>query len=183
MPLSKYAVGTRYGRALFDLAEEHQIIDDINSQLITLRELVETNPRMLKMLADKDVNCEQKQQLLKTLQQPFSVFIQNLLQMLYDYGHIDDLLAVIDDYQQRFDQANDRIHATVITAVSLSTTQEQAMQQALIKRFNAKEVVLEQQIDKQIIGGVIVRVKDIIIDGSLVTRIANLKNYLSKSFN
>lgn len=183
MPLSKYAVGTRYGRALFDLAEEHQITAEVNLQLIALREIINSDPRLLTMLTDKNVSCEQKKQLLKTLQQPFLIFIQNLLQMIYDYGHIADLLAIITDYQQRYDKANNRIHATVITAVPMSSVQEQAMQQALIKRFNAKEVILKQQIDKQIIGGVVVRVKDMIIDGSLATRITNLKNYLSKSFN
>lgn len=183
MALSKYEVSARYGRALFDLAEEHQQTVAINDELIALRQLLCDNPRAIMMLADKNVAFEQKQQLLMTLQQPFTVFVQNLLQMVYDYGHITNLLDIIADYQTRFDKSRGRIHATVITAVPMSKTQEQAMQEALKQRFNAQEIILTSKIDANIVGGAITKVKDIIIDGSLTTRIANLKKYLLQSLN
>lgn len=178
MTQKNYKSIKKYGNILFYIALNRKEQEKINYQLNLLKCIISSNSKITYFLSDKDVKLLYKEKVLATLKKPFDILIQNLIQILYDYNHFNYLLDIIDDYNQRFDNLEKIINVNVITAVLLSNEQKNKLQNILIKKFNAKKVNINSIVNKDIMGGVIIKTKDIVIDGSISTRMLNLKNYL-----
>ncbi|KRL10618.1 F0F1 ATP synthase subunit delta [Levilactobacillus zymae DSM 19395] len=107
-----------------------------------------------------------------------SPYIKNLIQMVYDYGRMDVMVAIIDQFQALYDEKHHTIYAHVTTAVDLSAEQKDQIATAYAQRVGAQKVILDSQVDPTILGGVIVQSAGMILDGSLKTKINKLRRQL-----
>lgn len=171
-------VANRYSKALFELASEKNQTEAILAELKQLRQVFVDNPRLAEVLSGALVSVDKKQVLLSTLTDHASEYVKNFIQMLYDYGRMLDLVAIIDAYVQRYDESQKIVHAEVTSAVKLSDAQAQAIGDAFGKRVGAEQVRLTQKIDPDIIGGVIVKSNNQTFDGSVALQLQNLRRTL-----
>ena len=92
-------------------------------------------------------------------------------------------LKVNDDarlfLQELLNNKNNIIEGTVISAVALTAKKVKELEETLSKKYN-KNITLENKVDKSILGGVLVRLGNIQIDGSVKTRLDNIKDQLSQ---
>ena len=165
MSLDKKTVARRYARALFELVDADNEIDQTYQELIALRQVFEDNEGLEGALAGVQMSFADKKALVNALQEGASQYVQNLIQMLFDYGRIDCLVAIIDEFERRYDQRNKRMHADVVTAIQLDKQQRDQLADNLAKRFGANEVVLNEHVDPAILGGVIVHADHKTLDG------------------
>ena len=98
--------------------------------------------------------------------------------MLYDYGRMANLVAIIDAFEERYDESHKIVHAEVTSAVKLSDEQANAIAAAFAKRVGADQVKLSQRVDPEIIGGVIVKSNNQTFDGSVALQLMNLRRAL-----
>ena len=173
MSLDKKTVARRYARALFELVDADNEIDQTYQELIALRQVFEDNEGLESALAGVQMAFDDKKALVSALQTGASQSVQNLIQMLFDYGRIDCLVAIIDEFERRYDQRNKRMHADVVTAIQLDQLADN-----LAKRFGANEVVLNEHVDPAILGGVIVHADHKTLDGSLSSKIKQIRRLL-----
>ncbi|MDB7636245.1 ATP synthase F1 subunit delta, partial [Lactococcus garvieae] len=96
-------------------------------------------------------------------------------QMAYDYRRFSNLPAIITAYEALVNKAEGVVYAEVKTAVALSDEQAARMTAQLANRFDAKEVKLTQSVDENLLGGVVVRANNQILDGSLATKLAAIR--------
>lgn len=178
MAVTDRDVAPRYGKALFEVAQEQGALPAVRADLKQVQAVVDQTPALLPALASKNVKKADKDQLVSLLTQDASDLVSHLVQILLANGRILGLSAVIDDFDARFDAATGHAEATVTTAVPLTEAQEQAMNQALAKQLHAQTVAVTTVVDPAIIGGVKVQSNDLIIDGTVKTRLANLRRQL-----
>ncbi|EEW52812.1 ATP synthase F1 subunit delta [Limosilactobacillus antri] len=178
MSLDKKTVARRYARALFELVDADNEIDQTYQELIALRQVFEDNEGLESALAGVQMAFDDKKALVSALQTGASQSVQNLIQMLFDYGRIDCLVAIIDEFERRYDQRNKRMHADVVTAIQLDKQQRDQLADNLAKRFGANEVVLNEHVDPAILGGVIVHADHKTLDGSLSSKIKQIRRLL-----
>ena len=86
--------------------------------------------------------------------------------------------ALIAWFERRYDQRNKRMHADVVTAIQLDKQQRDQLADNLAKRFGANEVVLNEHVDPAILGGVIVHADHKTLDGSLSSKIKQIRRLL-----
>lgn len=134
MSLDKKTVANRYAKAIFELAEENGQLDQTYQELSALRQVFEENDSLAALLSGVDLSLAEKKSLIDALKKDASPFVSNLIQMVFDYGRMDDLVAIIDEFERRYDAFNKRIHAEVITAVQLDTKQRDQLKAGLAKR-------------------------------------------------
>ncbi|WP_125767403.1 ATP synthase F1 subunit delta [Lapidilactobacillus wuchangensis] len=180
MKLDNTTVSKRYARALFELANEQHEIEPLFQELLVLRQVLQDNPDFDAVMASSSVTAAEQAQLVNTLKKPFSQTIQNFLQMLFDYRRMEDLGLIIDEFEKRYDAANGRILIKATTATPMTTAQSEALGQAFIKRFDGKTANVANTVDPEIIGGVIVQVQDRRIDGSIRTRLDQMRTLLAQ---
>ena len=178
MSLDKKTVARRYARALFELGEADNDVDQTYQELNALRQVFEDNEGLETALTSVQVSLDDKKALVKDLQTGASQYVANLIQMLFDYGRMDCLVAIIDEFERRYDRKMKRIHADVTTAIQLDKQQEDQLKANLAKRFGANEVTLTEHVDPEILGGVIVHVDNKTLDGSLSSKIKQIRRLL-----
>ena len=178
MSLDKKTVARRYARALFELVDADNEIDQTYQELIALRQVFEDNEGLESALAGVQMAFDDKKALVSALQTGASQSVQNLIQMLFDYGRIDCLVAIIDEFERRYDKRNKRMHADVVTAIQLDKQQRDQLADNLAKRFGANEVVLNEHVDPAILGGVVVHADHKTLDGSLSSKIKQIRRLL-----
>jgi F-type H+-transporting ATPase subunit delta len=87
---------------------------------------------------------------------------------------------IIENFRKIYDRKNGIVEAEVVTAEKISTEIEKKIKSYIQKKYDAKKVVLKNSIDGNIKGGVIIRVGDEVIDGSITGKLSELKKILVK---
>ncbi|KRN25102.1 ATP synthase F1 subunit delta [Lacticaseibacillus camelliae] len=168
----------RYGKALFEAAQDQQALSAVSEQLAQVNAVIKATPELMPALASNNLTEADKTDLMGLLTKDSGELVKNLVQILMANGRILGLPAVIEDFSDRFDEATSHVEATVTTAVPLTEGQTQAMNQALAKQLNAKTVGITCVVDPAVIGGVKVQSNDLVIDGTVKTRLAKLRQQL-----
>jgi F-type H+-transporting ATPase subunit delta len=92
-------------------------------------------------------------------------------------GRIELAQQVRDEYQRLLDERRGIAQATVFTAVPLSDDERRAVAQRL-QKLTGKEIVLDAQVDPDVLGGLVARIGDRLIDGSTRGRLLALRQSL-----
>lgn len=178
MKLSNIEIGRRYGKALFEFALEQKQENKILDELHVLKKIYEKIPDLGEILTDARLGSLQKKQLLTKITDSASKIMTNFLQLLFEYRRLNVLPEIIAAYEQFYDEFTGTYNAHVIAAVELNAEQLDNLRQALKRRLVAQKINLTTEVDKTIIGGLIVKVGDQIIDGSIASRIKKLNRVL-----
>jgi F-type H+-transporting ATPase subunit delta len=103
--------------------------------------------------------------------------VENLVQLLLRRGRIEELPRVAAQFR-RLDEARQGItHATATSAAALSPDEIRALTERLESTTGGR-IVLDVQVDPSLLGGLVVRVGDRLIDGSVRGRLERLRNQL-----
>lgn len=179
MKLDKYTVGKRYGKALFELAIKMELADGIYQDLLTLREIYHEVPGLGDILSDVRLEPYEKDEIINKLISGFEGIVKNFLLVVYSYNRMNDLLLMIDEYERRYDDYQQLVLGTVITAVPLTKNQHQKIEEQTARLFGFKTANLINLIDPKIIGGVIVEANNKVIDGSIDRQLSCIREVLS----
>ncbi len=180
MSLDLRTVADRYAKAVFELASEQGQLDAVHEELTSIKAVFEANPNLAKMLTGVKLSLDQKKSLIEALKSDASQLVSNLIQMVFDYGRMNIMVVIIDEFERRYDQQNKRVHADVVTAVQLDEPRRAQLRQNLLTRYGAKEIVLHETVDESILGGVIVIAEHKTLDGSLKSKIEQIRRLLIK---
>jgi F-type H+-transporting ATPase subunit delta len=101
----------------------------------------------------------------------------NFIRLLLEYERVSALPEISELFEQMKAQVENTVDVTVTTATPLSDVQKQALVAALKKRLG-REVRLTVEVDESLIGGAVIRAGDVVIDGSLRSRLERLSTAL-----
>ncbi|MBI4571474.1 MAG: F0F1 ATP synthase subunit delta [Chloroflexi bacterium] len=167
----------RYAQAAFALARERNELDVWERQLATLGEAAGQRD-VLAFLASFQVSREAKQAFLqRVLEQP-AALVWNLVRLLASKGRLTLLPQIAEHFAALLDEQRGIAHAEVVTAVALSDADKQALARRL-SDLTGKQVQVEVQEAPEILGGVIARIGDRLIDGSTRNKLLALKRRLA----
>lgn len=167
----------RYAEAVFELAGEGDALDAWAADLRTVADFVE-EPGAAGVLLSGRIPRDEKRRLLEAaLSGEVSPLALNLARLLNDRGKLQIARDVQHRYQEMLDDRRGIAHATVTTAVALSDDERHAVTGKL-SSITGKQVDITSVVDESIIGGVVARIGDQLIDGSTRTRLLALKRRL-----
>ncbi|KIS04248.1 ATP synthase F1 sector delta chain [Paucilactobacillus wasatchensis] len=173
-------IANRYSKALFELVIAKNQVDETYQDLVQLRQVFKTNDDLIPALIGAELPISEKKELIHILISNASTVVSNLIKMVFDYGRMDDLVAIIDEFERRYDIYKQRVHADVVTAVKLDETQKSELVQTFAKRIGAKQVLLSEHVDPTILGGAIMSANNQTLDGSLSSKIEQIRRLLVK---
>ena len=100
MKLDNETIVHRYGKALFELAEEMKIRNKFHSELQEYKKVLQNEPQLKVFMSSNQISPEAKLKIMEILKKDSSKLMTNLLDMLYDYGRITSLEGIIDEFDR-----------------------------------------------------------------------------------
>jgi F-type H+-transporting ATPase subunit delta len=165
----------RYAQAAFELASEFNAVETWRAELADVAAVL-VDSQIAPFLADSGLPIERRLGMLNRVL-AVSPLVMNLARLLVAKGRSLDAAAVAEAFIRMADERAGIAHATVTTAVELSAAQLQAIEAQLAASLG-KQVKTTASVDPAIIGGVVVRVGDKLVDGSVRTRLRRLRKEL-----
>jgi len=176
--MAELAVVRRYAQALFDTAHRAGVVDQIESDLKAVDQVLRATPRFPRVLRAPTISIDQKKTLV---QQVFGDRVSPLAARFLSLVVERRREAILSDVSSEFSRlANEQrnILAVQVTAATPLTDQERDALAAALTRRTGKTVTLELNIDPQIMGGLLLRMGDTVIDGSVRNRLNQLRERL-----
>ena len=173
-------IANRYAEALFELSEEENITKEIYNELNNVVDILKNNKDLDNVLKSPLVAKSEKVQLIETLfNTKINNNLKNFLKILVEKGRISSLKSIELTFKELLNDKHNIIEGTVISAIPLTDEKVKELEEKLSKKYN-KNVTLENKVDKSVLGGVLVRLGNTEIDGTIKTRLDGLKNQLSQ---
>ncbi len=172
------AVARRYAQALYEIAVGKNTLEAMEKEMKGVAEAVEGSRELQKVLYHPQVLPVEKKTLLKTIfAESVSEETMKFLGLVVDKRRENYIAGIAAEFVALANAARNTAAAKVTSAIELGEEQKQEILKVLAK-LSGKEVDPTFEVDPSLIGGVVVRVGDKIIDGSIKTRLATLKSRL-----
>ena len=173
-------VASRYAEALFQVGEETDSTDKLYGELKAVVDIVKENKDFSNILRSPLVSKEEKKDLItKVFDGKLSQNMINFLKILADKDRLALLADIEKDFKVILNEKNNILEGIVITAVPMKEEEVKELQTKLSAKYN-KTVVLENEVDKSVLGGVLVRLGNEEIDGTVKNRLDKMKEQLSQ---
>jgi F-type H+-transporting ATPase subunit delta len=167
-----------YASALFEVARAEGTLDDVEDELFRFARSYESSDELRNSLTDELIPAARRQAIVEDLlgdkATPTTV---QLISMVVGSGRSRDLPAIVDRLVERAAQAKRLAVAEVRVAVPLTEDQQDRLK-AAIANATDKDVTLKVVVDPSVIGGLVATVGDTVIDGTVRTRLDQLKSRL-----
>lgn len=175
------SVARRYAAAFFNLAQESGQLGEMENQLQIVVDALAANRELKKIFFHKMIQSKDKKEVVKAVFEgrvmPATL---NFLYVLIDKQRENYLDLVFQQYVLLANQARNIMDAGVVSAIELAPADIKELQERLTA-ITGKNVRLKTQVDPKIIGGLVVRVGDRVIDGSVTKRLQMLKSNMIKA--
>jgi|SRR5215218_2614 len=164
-----------YARSILELANERQQAAEFGQELAAVGELLKQNPSFAAFLADPGIGANERTAALdKLFRGRLSPLVMNLLSVLNARGRLNLLGAVADAYADLLDEQIGNVEVDVTVAQRLEPSQLEQVRQRVSQALG-RNAVVHQYVDPEIIGGLVLRVEDRLIDASVKSQLEAMR--------
>jgi len=166
-----------YAKAVFLMAKGSGLYEEWSGMLVFLSNLVR-NDQMITILQDPTIGNQKKADFIISIgRQVLSTEGENLVKVLSKYRRLVHLPELCELYELYREEEEKTMNITVVSAVEVEQSMRNNLITVLSSRFNRKAFV-KFEIDSKLLGGMVIRAKDKVINGSVQGRLAALQNFL-----
>jgi F-type H+-transporting ATPase subunit delta len=180
-PVKQRRAAAPYAKALFGLAKERDQTELIGRELGGAAATFESDLKLRDFFARPWTPAAAKRIVVTEVAQRsgLSKLTGDFLALVAERGRADHLEVIVEKYQKLLDEDLGRVRAHVRSAVPL-TDQERAMLSAKLEQMlGSRQVVLEEVVDRAILGGFIVESNSVLLDGSLDAQLDRMRRRLA----
>ena len=169
-------VAERYAAALFDLADERRVLDDVASDLRELRAMLAASSDLSRLVRSPILTRSEQAKAIAALAQSagFSPLIRDFLAVVAKNRRLFAVPAMIEAYLARLAERRGEVTAEVTAAQPLNETQLALLSEQL-RRSVGRRVSIDARVDPGLIGGMIVKVGSRMVDGSIKSKLQRLQ--------
>jgi F-type H+-transporting ATPase subunit delta len=166
----------RYAEAAFQLATRDDTIETWRRELEQAAAV--TDGQLMGVLANPALPLEERLDAANRVLASFSQSVRNLIFLLVRHHRIEQLPRVVAEFIRLDDRRQGITHASATSAAPLTDLEAKALT-ARLEQMTGGRIALQTDVDATILGGVIVRVGDRLIDGSVRGRLERLRQQLA----
>jgi F-type H+-transporting ATPase subunit delta len=161
------AVAASYSEALFRAARAQGALQRVQAECRSLATVLENSPRLATFLGNPMTPMDRKLELLKrALERRLNPLVMRLLMLMTRRDRVASLPETLDRFQKLVEHAEGIEQAEVVSAMEMGFQDKMRVKAALEKRLEAR-LRIDFRVDPGLIGGLVCRVRDTLMDGSL----------------
>ncbi|AFU68796.1 ATP synthase delta chain AtpH [Psychroflexus torquis ATCC 700755] len=171
------AAGRRYAKAIIELAQEENLEDKVLDDFKLIHSTIDENKDLKLMLSSPLIEVTKKQSVLLEVFKSVQPLVQKLIKTLAINNRIAILEEISEEYISLYNTQRHIQYASVITAAKMTKEIEEKVQNK-IKEITGYTANLTNQVDESILGGFVLRLKDLQFDASVSTSLNRFKRQL-----
>ncbi len=172
-------VRTAYGTALFAAACDSGRLTLVREQAEICAAAISDNPEFIKILCHPEVSIEEKEGMVSAVfGEHVDPLITGTVAALLDKGHGKDIGSVLSYFIDRALEEEGIGVASVVSAIELNPEQKERIKQKLLGTTEYTSMRISFEVDRSLIGGMVIRLKDRVVDSSLKTQLSRMKSSL-----
>ena len=172
-------VSKTYGDALFAVALEENRMDEFFEAVGVVAEVLRTNDEFGKLMNHPKIVKEEKVKIVEeTFGNSLPKEIVGIMVLMVSKNRAEEILAMFDYFMTLVEEEKKIGKASVTTAVPLSDTQKAKVEQRLLDTTKYETFKMTYEVDESLIGGMVIRIGDRVVDSSVRTKLYELSREL-----
>lgn len=173
-------VSRRYAKALFSLGREDGRYEQYGRELQEFGEFCLKQQEFFRVISNRIFPTEDRRKILEAVlsKGTFSETVQNFLRLLLERNRMGHIQGICETYARLMDEASNVTRAEVASAKPMKEESLEKLRKAL-ESFTAKQVKLSLREEPSLIGGLVVKIGDMVLDGSVKAQLEGLKASLT----
>jgi F-type H+-transporting ATPase subunit delta len=168
-----------YGRSLFEVAREAGKLDELREQLNQFADALDENHDLTVFFFSPYFSTKEKQESLSRLLDGADEAFINFLELLIDNHRMPVIFRIRQQYEKLWEEENRTLPVEITSAIELDLQTTESLGRTIGERAGRK-VKLAAHVDPDIVGGIIVRVGNSILDASIRTRLEQLRRQVAQ---
>jgi F-type H+-transporting ATPase subunit delta len=176
--MSQSTVANRYAQAIFESAQQQNILAEVGSDLQELKKVLASNDEFFALLSAPKISSDRKKELVAQILSGAQPIVVNMIQFLIEKKRLNELTAVADQFQALAAAAQGSADAKVYSTRELTAEERAEVSAAFAKLVGKEQLNITNIIDASLIGGVRVQIGNYIFDSTVASKLEGLKRVL-----
>jgi F-type H+-transporting ATPase subunit delta len=169
-----------YSRALFDVAQEHDILDDVHEQLGQFADELDKNRDLQVFFFSPYFSSQEKKEGIGKMLEGANEHFQRFLELLAERHRMPAIFRIRREFDGLYAEERKLLPVTITSAVELDKDTLKEIGKK-IEENTGRTVNLTTKVDPNVIGGLVMRVGNIVMDGSIRARLERLRKQVAKA--
>jgi ATP synthase F1 delta subunit len=169
-----------YARALFEVASEREVLDEVHEQLGQFADALGENRTLMQFFFSPYFSSEEKKTALGRAIEGANPAFMNFLQALIERHRMPVIFRIRDRFEQMWEEARKLLPVEVTSAIELDDAIIRSIGERVGEQTGRK-VELSSRVDPEILGGIVLRVGNFILDASIVNRLEQLRKQVARA--
>jgi F-type H+-transporting ATPase subunit delta len=169
-----------YARSLFEVAKEHDRLDELKEQVDQFAAAVNDNRQMAVFFFSPYFSTEEKKTALKRAVKDADPIFMNFLEALIERHRMPAIFRIRAEFERMYDEENKLLPVQITSAVRLDEKTVKSIGDRISEQTGQK-VELSSDVDPDLIGGIVLRVGNVILDASIRNRLNQLRKTVAQA--
>jgi F-type H+-transporting ATPase subunit delta len=167
-----------FARSVLELAQGQNQLEPVAQELRGLKQVIEADPVFAEFFGNPSIGREERAKIVEqVLGSQVSPLVRNFLRVANERDALRFLPAISEQYDEMLDELMGKVEVDVTVAQRLSAEQLEGVRQRVGQAIQ-KDAVVHQYVDESIIGGMVLRIGDKVIDGSVKAQLEAMRQRL-----
>jgi F-type H+-transporting ATPase subunit delta len=174
-------IARRYAKALLIIGKEDGQAETYGKELDGFAKLIAKEKELGQAICNPLYGASGRKKVLETVidKVGISKIVSSFLLLLFDKGRFDFISDINEFYQKLADELKGVLRASLVSASELSSETIEKIRTTLSKR-TGKDIILQVEQDPSLIGGIVSRIGDLVLDGSIKSQLLNMRESLKR---
>jgi F-type H+-transporting ATPase subunit delta len=168
-----------YARSLFQVAQEQGKLDELREQLGQFADALDQHRELAVFFFSPYFSSQEKRDALDTLLDGADEIFINFLALLIENHRMPVIFRIRQEYERLWDEENRTLPVQITSAIALDDATTESLGRTIGERAGRK-VTLAARVDPDILGGIIIRVGNSILDASIRNRLEQLRRHVAQ---
>lgn len=179
--MKNLTIARRYAKALLIIGKEDGQAETYGDELDGFAKLMAKEKELEQAIINPLYGASGRKKVLETVidKVGISKIVASFLLILFDKGRFDFLSVINDFYQKLADELKGVLRASLVSASELPSETVEKIRTTLSKR-TGKDIILQVEQDPSLIGGIVSKIGDLVLDGSIKSQLLNMRESLKR---
>jgi F-type H+-transporting ATPase subunit delta len=169
-----------YSRALFEVASEQDLLDRVHDELGAFADAMAENRELMQFFFSPYFSVKEKKEGLERAVTGASPAFTNFLQALIERHRMPAIFRIRTEFNALWDEARKLLPVQIISAIALDENEVRSLGERIGRQVD-RQVQVSADVDPDILGGVVLRVGNVILDASIRNRLEQLRKQVAHS--
>ncbi len=168
-----------YARSLFEVGREQGKLDELREQVVQFADALDEHRELAVFFFSPYFSSKEKQEGLGRLLEDADPILVNFLGLLIENHRMPVIFRIRQEYERLWDEENKMLPVEITSAIELDQATTESLGKTIGERAGRK-VTLAARVDPDILGGIVVRVGNSILDASIRNRLEQLRRHVAQ---